>query len=509
MIPQGSSRLSTSRLRALIASLAAATLAAVLFAAPDHSGGLSGGAKAANWVAQRPNIVLITTDDQSLTDLAWMPYTRALLGGQGATFRNMISPHPLCCPARAEILTGQYAQNNGVRANKPALLGGYSSLRNPDDNVGRWLQDAGYQTAFVGKFLNDYKVATSRRPAGWDIWNPFAGNPYRYFGYRLWENGRPQTYAHVHSADMLAMRTNAYIRDFAEDDDPFFIWTSQVAPHGECKPEREAQCTSLAKPAVRHAKLFRNATAPEVRHRSFNERDVSDKPAHMRSRKMVSAARSNKNFRSRIRSLQAVDEGVRSTVATLKAVGELDNTLIIFTSDNGYLLGQHRYVGKIIPYEPALRVPLLMRGPGIPAGVTRPQTVSIVDLAPTIADAANASSKRRMDGLSILPVAERNARRSITHLIQGGPRTRQEARVGWFYRGVRTGRYTYVRYPLTGFVELYDRRRDPAQLQNRAHHPAYARVLRELKRRATVLHHCSGTSCRVDFGADPVPGRRR
>lgn len=501
--------MTTSRLRASTAWLVAVVLAVLLLTVPDHSGASSALAKAADRAVPRPNIVLITTDDQTLTDLQWMPLTRSLLGARGTTFTNMISPHPLCCPARAEILTGQYAQNNGVRANKRKLLGGYELLRDPHDTIGHWLQDAGYQTAFVGKFLNDYKATESARPAGWDVWNPFVANPYRYFGYTLWEDGHPQTYPDVHSADMVARRTNEYIRDFARDDAPFFIWASQVAPHGECRPENEANCSALAKPAARHARLFRSARAPETRLRSFNEADVSDKPRYIRARPAASLKRVNRNFRSRIRSLQAVDEGVASTVAALEATGELANTLIVFVSDNGYLFGQHRYVGKIVPYEASLRVPLLMRGPGVPQGAIRSQTVSMVDVAPTLVDAGNALATRRMDGESMLSVARDNAPRATTHLIQGGPRSIREVRVGWFYRGVRTERYTYIRYALTGFVELYDRAADPGQLRNVARLPAYAGVLAEMQRRAAVLQPCSGLACRIDFGADPAPARHR
>lgn len=493
-----------ARLRVL-ATVAAAVLVTTLV--PALTSVPAPAARAAETPAlERPNIVLITTDDQSLTDLAWMPHTRRLLGEAGATFTNMLSPHPLCCPARAEILTGQYAQNNGVRSNASASHGGYGALRDPDSNLASWLHDAGYQTAFVGKFLNEYWPGRSHQPAGWDVWNPFAGAPYHYYGYSLWENGQPTTYRDVHSADMIARRTTDYIQQFAGTDRPFFVWASQVAPHGVCRPSRELTCTAKARPARRHRHLFRGVRAPETRLTSFNEANAADKPRHIRHKARVDPARTNRVFRSRIRALQAVDEGVAAAVATLEATGELDDTLVVFTSDNGYLLGQHRLIGKNQPYEEAMRVPLLVRGPGVPAGVVRTQTAAIVDLAPTFVDAAAAPVTRGLDGASLLPAMTDGAHRPTTYLIQGSPRNARESRrAGWFYRGVRTERYTYVRYPLTGFVELYDRAADPRQLRNVARRPRYAGVLAELRRRAVLLQSCAGESCRVDFGAEPLP----
>ena len=489
---------------------AVAAVAATALALPQHAEqtrhtGEQAAVRPVAAAASRPNILLITTDDQALTDLQWMPYTRRLLGGHGATFSSMISPHPLCCPARAEILSGQYAQNNGVRANTADLLGGYGSLRDRDNTVGRWLQDGGYRTAFVGKFLNQYKPSSFPRPAGWDVWSPLTKRVYSYFDYAIYQNGRNRWYHGVHSADTISRLTDRYIRSLAAGDRPFFIWSSQVAPHNECAARNELDCWRPPRAARRHAGKFPQVTAPDVRRASFNEQDVSDKPDHIRRSGKISRKTANNTFRQRIRSLQAVDEGVASAVETLRRVGELSNTLILFTSDNGYLIGEHRFVGKVLPYEPALRVPLLMRGPGIPAGVVRSQTASTVDLAATVADAAGVRPGRVLDGHSLLPAARSGAVRRTTLLVQGGPRNRSEVRYGWFYRGVRTSRYTYVRYAATGFEELYDRIADPDQLENRAGRSTYAGVLAEMRRRLGRLQGCSGSECRQDLGSDPGP----
>lgn len=444
-------------------------------------------AAVAGTAQKRPNIVLISTDDMADYDLRYMPHTRRLIGRQGATLRGFISPHPLCCPARAEILTGQYAQNNGVRHNK-GPFGGYPAL-DPQHTIGTWLHDSGYQTGFVGKFLNGYERTLEPNP-GWDIFSPLVRRVYRAYGTGLLEDGYIRRYDDIHSADLVGMKTRQYIKRFSAADKPFFIWASQVAPH-QTKGKRGTWVPPV--PARRHRSLFSDVQAPSVSDPAFNERNVSDKPWYIRHSKRRSVADANHLFRRRIRSLQAVDEAVRSTVRTLKETGELRNTVIAFTSDNGFLIGEHRFYGKNTPYEQALQVPLLVRGPGIPVGVTRKQTTSMIDLAPTFLQLAHARPDLPVDGRSLLPVIRRNRGGYRTSLIQAG-----DAVTPWLFRGVRTKRYTYVGY-FRGFEELYDRRQDPHQLLNVAHKYKYQEVLLELRKRTAFLSNCSGDSCRREF----------
>ncbi len=178
----------------------------------------------------RPNIVLITTDDQTLADMRYLPLTRRLLGESGVTFRDMLSPHPLCCPARAEILTGQYAQNNGVRSNSRHRHGGYTFL-DSQHTIATWLKNAGYRTAFVGKYLNEYRAPVSGPEPGWQIWNPTIRNIYGYYDYTMYNDGAPRDYPDVHNADLVGQKTVDYIERLAADDKPFFVWSSHVAPH--------------------------------------------------------------------------------------------------------------------------------------------------------------------------------------------------------------------------------------------------------------------------------------
>ena len=449
----------------------------------------------------RPNIVLITTDDQTMSDIAWMPHVRHLIAEQGVTFTNALSPHPLCCPARAEILTGQYAQNNGVRTNAPPL-GSFLRLRS-SHTIATWLHAARYQTAFIGKYLNQFQLAVTPQ-AGWDIFNPTLDGVYAYYDYTMFNNGRPKRYQKLYNSDLLARQTSRYIERFSTSGQPFFLWASYVAPHGQCAEVHELTCWKTAVPAHRDARKFSDTRSPSLTDPAFDEDDVSDKPPDLANNALVHRGAINERFRSRIRSLQAVDRAVVRTVRTLRQTGELDNTLIVFTTDNAYLLGEHRRRGKNAPYEQALRIPLMMRGPGVPAGQTRAQTATLLDLAPTFLRLAKQPATLRIDGRALQPYLEQaSAPGPDTVLIQAGPRPGERA--GWHFRGVRTDRYTYVHYKVTGFTELYDRSLDPAQLRNVAGDPGYIDIEHELARRTRVLGRCSGEACRVRFGRLPQP----
>jgi hypothetical protein len=139
-----------------------------------------------------PNVLLITTDDQNRADLCWMPKTRGLLGEHGVTFTRALSPDPLCCPARAELMTGQLGQNNGVRSNL-GPRGGFHALLDKDNTLAGWLQDSGYQTAMVGKYLNWYRRRDGRQ-AGWSVWNPSIEGVYSYTDTTLYGDGSPRTF---------------------------------------------------------------------------------------------------------------------------------------------------------------------------------------------------------------------------------------------------------------------------------------------------------------------------
>jgi len=432
-------------------------------------------------VDSRPNVVLILTDDQTDYDLRWMPNTRRLIKDQGAEVTNFLSPHPLCCPARAELITGEYAQNNGVHNN----FGDWSAVNlvDPADNIGRWLHDAGYQTAYVGKFLNGFEDGLTKPLAGWDIFNISVKNIYSPYGTVYFNNGHPVTDKHVYTVDYVGQKTVDYIRRFAGPK-PFFVWSGQLAPHMMRTDDNAPWQPPI--PAPRHVGLFPHVRPPVLSKPSFNEADISDKPAYLvkckcRTHRLVH------EFRRRIESLQSVDEQVAKVVAALKETGELDSTVIMFVSDNGYQLGEHRLRGKNYPYEESLQVPFLIRGPGIPAGVETHAVMGMVDVAATITDLTHAAPERTLDGRSIMPVVTGQEPGYESMLIQAGTTRRP-----WLWRGVRTTRWTYVEHS-SGFLELYDRATDPYEDRNVAgrHPQVQARLAARLHR----LESCSGSGC--------------
>lgn len=468
---------------------------------------------------KRPNVLLITTDDQADIEMRSMPRTRRLLTRAGADFVNAISPHPLCCPARAEILTGEFAHNNGVKHNtgpyggytRYATANGGSNLR---ENIGSWMRRAGYNTGFTGKMLNGYR-GTSRRPSGWSMWDPSLSGTYAYYGTEFFNDGRPET-PKGYVVDVVADRASTFIRSRARSSKPFFLWASHVAPHETIDGGRTFSGPRIAD---RHRTKFRSTSLPAMKKPSFNERDVSDKPRYMR-RKRLSTQGMVEDYRDRQRSLAAVDEANAKMIGALRKAGELSNTLVIFTSDNGYLFGEHRLETKNFVYDENLQVPLLMRGPGVPAGSVHGDLASTIDLAPTILDAAgawrNVVRAGHTDGVSLLRTFRGRSLVSDTSLIQAGGVNRSILRAhdGWLFRGVTTGRYTYARH-WKGSVELYDRRVDPHEMRNlvnpetgdlRSKASGYAAVLKALALRLDRLKSCHGAAeCERDFGPLPEP----
>jgi|SoiMethySBSTD1v2_1073268.scaffolds.fasta_scaffold184084_2 N-acetylglucosamine-6-sulfatase len=450
-----------------------------------------------------PNIVLISTDDQALIDLRWMPLTRRLIGDAGVDFTNFIAPHPLCCPARAQILTGQYAQNNGVRGNR-GQHGGYPSLDDPEHTLPVWLRDAGYRTSFVGKYVNGYHPDMGI-PPGWEDWDATVRLGYQHF---LQYDGSEVTQPEGYHTDYVADRTTDKIAALAADDQPFFLWSSFYAPHGICSATHEIGCSTPPPVAPAFADSFKGVRPPFLDKPSFNESDVSDKPREVTRGGKVDVGKAKRLFLQRLRSLASVDRAVAEIVAALRATGELEDTVIAFTSDNGFLYGEHRYQGKTLAYEESLRVPLLMRGPGITPGSVRTRTTAMIDLAPTFADLAGAEPLVPVDGESMVDLATGSGSGSDrTLLVQAGIRGPDRRGLGWDYRGVRTDRYTFIYWMQSGFTELYDRTRDPFQLRNVAHDPQYATIVEELLSRTRELGACSGDSCRTEFGPVPPPLR--
>lgn len=447
----------------------------------------------------RPNIVFILSDDQTALDMEWMPKTRRLIGEQGATFANMISNHPNCCPARAQILSGQYAQNNGVRTNG-GPHGGWANF-DTDNTLPQWLQEAGYATALTGKYLHGYDTTSPVDP-GWDHFWPIVGPPpSNYRDVVQVKDGEVVTYPRsVYHTTLVAEQSEELIAEFAAQDKPFFLWSSYIAPHGSCDTTEELDCSGPPLVEEKYEDVLSDVRLPSLDSPSYNERDISDKPEQVTSEgSRKDADTEQRLFTARIRSLQSLDDAVERTVQALDAAGELENTVIMFSSDNGYMFGEHRLDGKVVAYEESLRVPLLVRGPGVPTDVVRDQTAATVDFAATFMEIAGGSTGRPSDGQSVWGWATLDitqADRAL--LVQAGSRAKNP-RKAWRFRAVRTNNYTFTQWRKPDSLELYDRRRDPHQLSNVADEPGYAEVQERLQRLLRQLGGCAGDTCVRSF----------
>jgi len=452
----------------------------------------------------KPNIIFILTDDQDLESLAHMPRVQALLVKQGLTFKNAFVTTPLCCPSRASILTGQYPHNHNILSNAPPLGGfvKFRDLKREDSTVATWLRTAGYRTALFGKYLNGYPAADNPTyvPPGWDIWygkferGPDIGD---YFDYKLNENGREAAHGKDPSdylTDVLVEKAVAFIQSAAGDRrQPIFLYFAPYAPHAEGAPNGPPI------PAPRHKGALAHMTAP--RSLSFNEADVSDKPSHLKGRPVLNAKQITEldhEYRTRVESLLAVDEAVERIIKALADRGELANSYIFFMSDNGYLLGQHRIPrGKGVPYEESIRVPLVVRGPGIPVGESVDYFALNIDFAPTFAELAGASIPSSVDGRSLVPLL-RGAKLPLANWRQDflvefyappeAPPTNQS------YYGLRTHDTLYVEYA-SGEHELYDLKVDLYQLSS-LHKAAGSERMNVLSNRLSKLKTCAAKTCR-------------
>ena len=445
----------------------------------------------------RPNVLVIMTDDQTVESLRVMANVKTLLADQGATFDNSFASFSLCCPSRATFLTGQYAHNHGVMGNAPPE-GGYAKL-DSSNTLPVWLQRAGYHTVHVGKYLNGYPGPNRTHvPPGWTEWyGSIDPSTYQFFDYTLNENGRLVRYGSdpaSYQADVYSRKAVDAIRRLAPAAPPFFLSVAFLAPHsGGPRESDDPRNFATPVPAPRHRNRYGSEPLPQPA--SFNEADVSDKPAGIRSRPLLGAqqiANVTENYRQRLESLLAVDEAVASMVTALRETGELDRTLIVFTADNGFFHGEHRVPsGKVLLYEPSIRVPLIIRGPGIPPGQHVTELAANVDLAPTIVAATGAPALRVMDGRSLLPLAKDPGRRTGRDiLIERGPGGNNQQ----IFTALRTTRYLYAEYS-NGDRELYDLAADPHQLTSLHAQPAFQALRTLLAERLARLRTCTGAAC--------------
>jgi arylsulfatase A-like enzyme len=515
----------------------------------------------------RPNIVVVLTDDLDATsylDPGRFPAIQDLMVDQGVSFSDFFVNESLCCPSRASILRGQFVHNHGVLGNG-GPTGGFArfhTLGEESSTVATWLHARGYRTGLFGKYLNGYpqSVAPTYVPPGWDVWDsPSGGNPYAEYHYELNENGKLVEYGNQpndYLVDVLAQKSVDFIHQNATSSKPFFMYVAPYVPH------------QPATPAPRYANAFPGVQAP--RPPSFDQADLSAEPQWLRQRPPLAPVvirYIDDLYRRRLQDMLGVEDLLRGIVDALQSTGKLDNTYVVFTSDNGFHLGQHRLPpGKQTAYDEDIHVPLIVRGPGIPAGSTTDRIAMNVDLAPTIAALAGAKAPAFVDGRSLVPLLRTpdaprrwrtaafvehyaNARSGTRRTppgrtlpststtqpasafapgapvapknpdddagynqqgIQGArptPRPPDNAINPYgiaipSYQAVRTARYLYVEYP-TGERQLFDVVNDPYELHNIVA-TAPPAVVHRLSQRLAALAICKGAGCRRADGGPPA-----
>jgi arylsulfatase A-like enzyme len=411
----------------------------------------------------RPNVIVIVTDDQS-DDTIPSPYEVMPFLQRWAldprdhwiVFENGYVNTPLCCPSRATMLTGRFSHHTGVRDNEDAHLFDESST------LATWLRDAGYHTGLVGKYLNLYPFG--RRgfaPAGWDRWWGREHGPVTslYYDYSMFEQDHVVRYGHTdadYATDVLADQATEFVRE-APADRPYFLWFAPTAPHPPwvAAPRDEGAFSGLAVP-----------TPPSV-----GEADVSDKPAWVRRLAPMGDAQralQREHRRDSYAALLAVDDAIYQIMNAVRARGDLAETVVVFTSDNGLAFGEHRWTKKSCPYEACLGVPFMIRVPGAPHRTER-AIVSAADIAPTIAELSGAPIPTALDGVSLVPLLLTGSREGLPGEVFAEWVGDQAIPAWW---EIRTRRFAYIELG-TGERELYALRDDPYELVNVVDAPAF------------------------------------
>ena len=532
---------------------------------------LQANAKAAIENETAPSFVVIQTDDQTLDGLyatfsafegapktRAMPNTFDLIAKRGMTFNRYYVPYPLCCPSRVSLLTGRYAHNHNVRGNVPPNAGftGFSFRGANSHNIATWLQTAGYRTIHIGKFLNGYGdepydtgVAV---PPGWNEWYSVlkADTHHYFYGYTLNVNGElhgpfgdsgtwePREYVTRDDVGCPFAPLNGlpcyYITDnftnlataemaATPPEQPFYLQLDYTAPHGDFRRPAGPE------PAPRHYDWFAGARLPHDRAEGFDEGNVNDKPRFIREALHLTPTEKRTYrvyYQKQLESLRAIDDGVKLIIGTLAQLGRLQNTYVIFTSDNGFFFGEHRLLGgKFLAYEPATHLPFLIRGPGIKPGTSTGELAANIDVAPTILDLAGGEADKSIDGHSLVPFLEDPELRTRRPILfesfvetsdveasgaistakgkggratasgSGGPTAKASLLAPpKDYAGIRLGPYKYIAWP-SGEKELYDINRDPYELNSLHLVPNFFPIRNFLHREMLRLTECVGKGC--------------
>lgn len=423
--------------------------------------------------ATRFDVVLILTDDQRWDTVQYMPNVQTLLANRGITFTNAFVTSPLCCPSRATILSGLYAHKHGVLDNDPPD-GGAVAFRD-FETIAVWLARVGYRTAFFGKYLNSYTDLGPYIPPGWSEWAA-QGRGGSYYSYEVVNTGGVVTTHGTaptdYSTTVFTNKAVSFIESTPSGTSLFLLFAPN-APHLPATPEPED--------------VGKFSGMAPWRPPSYNEVNVSDKPSWVRALPLLTESLqgdADVRHRRQVESLQAVDRGVSQIVDALSRTNRLSRTVIVFTSDNGFSWGEHRWMdNKQCPYEECIRVPLIVRDPGAFAIPHRDSSIVLnLDLAPSILQwAGETRPPYVLPGSSLFGLLRTPHAQWRRHTLLEMLGVRDPPAPGWpKYYGVRSERYVYIEH-LNGEREFYDLALDPYQLQNAFTSPSYAATIAELR----------------------------
>jgi arylsulfatase A-like enzyme len=426
-------------------------------------------------VAGAPNVLVIVTDDQRNGTMVAMPKTLQWMANGGVTFDQGYVTTPSCCPSRSSIFSGRYVHNHGV------LTQGQGSNLDHRSTMERQLNESGYFTAMAGKFLNKWKLGT--RPPFFDRYAVANGG----YNNATWGIDGVVKKVSTYTTTFIGNKAVEYLTSFSQSNDakPWFLYLATFAPHLPRVPEPK----------------YADATfAPWPKTPAVNE-NVSDKPAYVRWRPLVADSTIQKMRTEQLRTLMSVDDMVDRVMRTLQSQGELDNTLVIFLSDNGYMWGEHRISDlKFVPYTESVQVPFFARWPGhLTAGTHDNRLVANIDIKPTVLAAAGITPDPAypVDGRSFLSPGGRS--RAFTEYFfddANAPGIKDWA-------SIRTATYQYIenynQSSLNGgtFREYYDLTKDPWMLTNlykdgnAANDPPIAPLSSQL----AADRHCAGSTC--------------
>ena len=431
----------------------------------------------------QPNFIQICADDMRVSDIKVMPNLQQVLRDPGVLFTKHFTPFPLCAPSRAGILTGLEAHNHGVLKNKGAD-GGYSAYRLLEGNsLPVWLTNTGYYVGHIGKFINDYdKVAPDHVPPGYSDWRAMSCSFAFYTNFTLNENGTQVAYDDgQYTTDVFVEKALNFI---ATAPQPFalFFWPN-------C-------CHWPAVPAAQDIGTFAHVQMPI--YPNFNEADVSDKPRYIQKLPLMSHKRINTiqdRWRTRSECLQSLDRGIATIVQALETGGLLANTHVMFTSDNGFIEGEHRIVNaKDFLYEEGASTPLYWRQPSGYANECR-QPVSNIDMTAAMVELSGATAGRILDGKSLTPLlADVSAPWNSATLLQSSK-----------CMGIASSDYRYIEWENHGDIELYDMTIDKFQLDNKQGVSEYQDIQKACADALQGLRGCAGDTCSWTGPFPPPP----